>query len=179
MANAGVLRSGARYGQRNLLLHNAGGRFVETKDAGPGFTPELVSRTLAAGDIDNDGDLDLLITNNGGPANLLLNEGGSAAGNALIVSAIGAGKSNRSAIGARLVVTSGQRRQLREIQSGSSYLGQNDLRAHFGLGQALRADRLEIRWPDGATETLLNVATNQIIMVEECKGIVKRTPFAR
>ena len=110
--------------------------------AGPGFAPELVSRGLAAGDIDNDGDVDLLITNNGAAANLLLNEAGSA-GNAIVVRAIGE-KSNRSAIGARLTLTVGQRRQLREVQSGSSYLGQNDLRAHFGLGQAARADRLEI-----------------------------------
>jgi enediyne biosynthesis protein E4 len=177
MANAAVLRAGAKYAQRNLLLRNTGGRFADMKErAGPGFAPELVSRALAAGDIDNDGDEDLLITNNGGPANLLLNEGRPAGANALLVRAIG-GKSNRSAIGARLVLTLGQRRLMREVRSGSSYLAQNDLRVHFGLGPAPRADKLEIRWPNGASETFAAVAANQIITIEEGKGIVNRTPL--
>jgi hypothetical protein len=178
MANAALLRAGATYGQRNLLLRNLRGRFVDMKDAaGPGFAPSLVSRALAAGDIDNDGDLDLLITNNGAAPNLLLNDGGNA-GNAILVRAIGE-TSNRSAIGARLVLTVGPRRLQREVQSGSSYLGQNDLRVHFGLGQAAIAERLEIRWPNGAVEVMQNIAANQVITVQEGKGIVNRTPFAR
>jgi hypothetical protein len=178
MANASQLRAGAKYAQRNLLLRNDGGRFVDTRSAaGPGFMPEMVSRGLAAGDIDNDGDLDLLITNNGGAASLLLNEGGSAA-NAVLVRLTGQ-KSNRSAIGARLTLTSSARRFVREVQSGSSYLAQNDLRAHFGLGQATRADRLEIRWPSGATETIDNVPANHIITIREGKGVIDRTPFTR
>ena len=178
MANAGQLRAGAKYAQRNLLLRNAGERFIDLKAAaGPGFAIELVSRGLAAGDIDNDGDVDLLVTNNGAAANLLLNEGGSA-GNAVLVRTIGA-KSNRSAIGARLLLSVGQRRHLREVQSGTSYLGQNDLRVHFGLGQAARADRLEIRWPSGATETVENLPANQVYTVREGKGVVERMPFRR
>jgi hypothetical protein len=177
MANAGQLRAGARYAQRNLLLRNTGDRFVDMRDAaGPGFAPEMVSRGLAAGDIDNDGDVDLLITNNGAVANLLLNEGGGN-GHAIAVRVIG--EKNRSAIGARLALTVGQRRQLREVQSGSSYLGQNDLRAHFGLGQASRADRLEITWPSGATETVAGLAANHVFTVREGKGVVSRVPFAR
>ena len=183
--NAGMVRAGATFGQRNLLLRNTGGHFVDMKAAaGPGFAGELVSRGLAAGDIDNDGDLDLLITNNGAAANLLVNDastslsaGGGNAGNALIVRAIGS-KSNRSAIGAKVVLTMGARRQQREIQSGSSYLGQNDLRAHFGLGPAPRADRLEILWPSGTRERFDNVAGNQIITLEEGKGIAASAPFA-
>jgi hypothetical protein len=178
MANAGQLRAGAKYGQRNLLLRNGGGRFVDMKAAaGPGFAPEVVSRGLATGDIDNDGDLDLLITNNGGEANLLLNDGGNT-GNAILVRLIGE-KSNRSAIGARLVLSAGSRRLFREVQSGSSYLGQNDVRAHFGLGQGTRADRLEIRWPSGATETIENLPANHIFTVREGKGVVGRVPFTR
>jgi hypothetical protein len=178
MANAAQLRAGARYAQRNLLFRNTGGRFVDaTRTAGPGFAIELVSRTLAAGDVDNDGDLDLLVTNNGAAANLLLNEGGSAA-NAIAVRLIGE-KSNRSAIGARLVMTAGTQRQLREVQSGSSYLGQNDLRAHFGLGEALRADRLEIRWPSGARETIDNLPANVVFTIREGRGVIERAPFAR
>ena len=179
MAHVAQFRAGGMFGQRNLLLHNVSGRYVDMKDAaGPGFAPELVSRTLVAGDIDNDGDLDLLITNNGGRANLLLNEGGNA-GNALLVRAIGSGTSNRSAIGARLTLTMGQVRQMREVQSGSSYLGQNDLRVHFGLGQATRADRLEIRWPSGAVEMFDGVAANQILTIQEGRGIVARTPLVK
>jgi enediyne biosynthesis protein E4 len=186
MANASQLRAGAKYAQRNLLLRNTGDRFVDMKDAsGPGFAPELVSRGLAAGDIDNDGDVDLLITNNGAAANLLLNDVGRA-GNAIVVRAIGEKgpstplrASSRSAIGAKLALTVGQRRQLREVQSGSSYLGQNDLRAHFGLGQAARADRLEITWPNGTTETVESLAANHVFTVREGKGVVGRVPFVR
>jgi hypothetical protein len=178
MANAAQLRARARYAQRNLLFRNVGGRFVDaTAAAGPGFAIELVSRALAAGDIDNDGDVDLLVTNNGAAANLLLNDGGSAA-NAIGVRLIGE-KSNRSAIGARLGLTVGKQRQLREVQSGSSYLGQNDLKAHFGLGAAPRADRLEIRWPSGAHETVDNLAANLVFTIREGRGVTERTPFLR
>jgi hypothetical protein len=173
MANAALVR--ATFAQRNLLLRQIDGRFVDMKDqAGSGFSIELVSRALATGDIDNDGDIDLLVTNNGAGANVLLNEGGS--GNALLVRAIGT-KSNRSGIGARLTLTTGQRRQIREVQSGSSYLGQNDLRAHFGLGSATRSERLEIRWPSGMTEVVNDLPANQILTVREGEGVVERVPF--
>jgi hypothetical protein len=68
---------------------------------------------------------------------------------------------------------------LREVQSGSSYLAQNDLRSHFGLGQAARADRLEIRWPNGATETIESLAANHVFTVREGKGVVSRVPLVR
>ena len=177
MANVAKFRAGGKLAQRKLLLRNSGERFVETtKDAGPGFALEMVGRGLASGDVDNDGDLDLLVTNNGERVNLLLNDGGNAA-NALLVQAIGT-TSNRSGIGARLALTTGQRRQVREIQSGSSYLTQNDLRAHFGLGQADRAERLEIRWPDGSTEVVDNLPANHVVSVRQGKGIVDRVPLS-
>src|SRR6185369_12098418 len=132
MANVAQVRTGGTLAQRKLLLRNTGERFVDvTREAGPGFALEGVGRALAAGDVDNDGDLDLLVMNNGDRPNLLLNEGGNAA-NALLVQAIGT-TSNRSGIGTRLTLTAGGQRQLREVQSGSSFLAQNDLRAHFGL----------------------------------------------
>jgi hypothetical protein len=134
-----------------------------------------VGRALAAGDVDNDGDLDLLVTNNGDRPNLLLNDGGNAA-NAVLVQALGT-SSNRSGIGTRLTLTTGERRQVREVQSGSSYLAQNDLRAHFGLGRAERAQRLEIRWPDGSTEVVENLSANQRVTVRQGKGIVSRAPL--
>jgi hypothetical protein len=68
---------------------------------------------------------------------------------------------------------------VREIVSGSSYLAQNDLRAHFGLGAAQRAERLEIRWPDGSTEVVENLSANQVVTVQQGKGIVSRAPLAR
>jgi hypothetical protein len=177
MANAAQVRAGGTFAQRNLLLRNTGGRFQDMRQqAGPGFSIELVSRALAMSDIDNDGDLDLLITNNGAGPNLLLNEGGS--GNALLVRVIGK-KSNRDAIGTRLTLTTGQRRQIREVQSGSSYLAQNDLRAHFGLGSATRSERLDIRWPSGATEMVSELPANQIVTIREGEGVVSRVPFKR
>ena len=178
MANVAQVRARGKLAQRKLLLRNAGERFVDaTKEAGPGFALEGVGRALAAGDVDNDGDLDLLVTNNGDRPNLLLNDGGNAA-NAVLVQAVGT-TSNRSGIGTRLTLTTGERRQLREVQSGSSYLAQNDLRAHFGLGRAERAERLEIRWPDGSTEVVENLAANHLVTVRQGKGIVGRVPLAR
>ena len=181
MMNAALLRGGGKFAQRNLLLRNVGERFQDVKDqAGPGFSIELVSRALAAGDVDNDGDLDLLVTNNGAEVNLLLNDGmargAEAAGNATLVRVIGT-KSNRSGIGARLTLTTSGRRQVREVQSGSSYLGQNDLRAHFGLGAASRSESLEIRWPSGVTEVVKDLPANHVITLREGEGVVDRVPF--
>ena len=179
MANAALLRGGGKFNQRNLLLRNVGERFQDVKDqAGPGFSIELVSRALAAGDVDNDGDLDLLVTNNGAGVNLLLNEGSAGSTNALLVRVTGT-KSNRSGIGTRLILTTGGRRQVREVQSGSSYLGQNDLRAHFGLGAASRSERLEIRWPSGLTEVVRDLPANHVITLREGEGVVGRVPFRR
>ena len=177
LANVARLRAGASYAQRKLLLRNTGERFQNMSDqAGPGFAPETVGRGLATADIDNDGDLDLLVTNNNAAPNLLLNEGGG--GNALVVRVRGT-RGNRSAIGTRLALMTGQRRQIRDVQSGSSYLAQNDLRTHFGLGEARQSERLEIRWPNGMTETVENLPANHVITIREGKGIVSRVPFTR
>ena len=179
MDNAPLFRPGATYAQRNLLFRNVGQRrFADvSRNAGSGFALEKVSRGLVSGDIDNDGDLDLLVTNNGQTADLLRNDGGSH-GNALLVRLIGT-QSNRDGVGARLRLTTATRTQIREVTAGSSYLGQNDVRAHFGLGAVAFADRLEVRWPSGRTELLQNVPANQIITIRESHGIVGRVPFAR
>jgi hypothetical protein len=173
-----LMRAGATQAQRNLLFRNvAPRRFADvTATAGPGFALEKVSRGLSAGDVDNDGDLDLLVTNNGQTADLLRNDGD--AGNALIVRVIGK-ESNRDGVGARLLLLSGGRTQIREVKAGSSYLGQHDLRQHFGLGRATRADRLEVRWPSGRRDTVHDVPANFIIAIGEGEGIVNRTPFTR
>jgi hypothetical protein len=177
MDNASELRPGATHAQRNLLFRNATlRRFEEVgRSAGPGFALAKVSRGLAAGDIDNDGDLDLLVTNNGAAADLLRNDGGNRR-NALLLRLVGAG-ANTSAVGARVRLTTAAGTQLREVRAGSSYLSQNDLRLHFGLGSATQADLVEVRWPSGRTETLRDVAAGQIVTAAEGKGIVARVKF--
>jgi enediyne biosynthesis protein E4 len=179
MNSPGHVRPGATEAQRKLLLrNNGGGRLTEIgRQSGAGFASEKVGRTLIAGDIDNDGDLDLLVTNNGGDAELLRNEGGTG-NNAVLINLVGT-KSNRSAVGARLRLTAGGTTQVREVKAGSSYLGQNDLRVHAGLGRATRIDRLEVRWPNGQNEVVEGASTNQILTVTEGKGITARMPLAR
>jgi hypothetical protein len=177
--NIAVFRSGGKHAQRRLLLQNAGsGRFSDVSaQSGPGFAVERVGRTVVAGDVDNDGDLDLLVTNNGGDAELLRNDGGRR-NNSVLLRLVGT-SSNRSAFGARVRTTVGARTLVRELTSGSSYLGQNDPRVHLGLGAARLIDRLEIRWPSGKTESINNVASNQMITIREGAGIVERSPLRR
>jgi hypothetical protein len=176
--NVAQVRSGGRHAQRRLLLQNTGGRFRNiSAQSGPAFAGESVGRTLVSGDIDNDGDLDLLVTTNGGRAELLKNEGGSRA-NALLVRLVGE-KSNRDGLGARLRLTSGARILVRDVTSGVSYQGQNDLRVHFGLGDRARADRLEIRWPSGLVEQLTDIPANHINTFRDGNGISAPTAFVR
>jgi hypothetical protein len=173
--NAPVYRPGATHAQRKLLFRNATGRrFVEMgRAAGEGFAMEKVGRGLASGDIDNDGDLDLLVTNNGQTPDLLRNDS-RPVGSAMLVRAL---TGNRDAVGARIRVTTGSRTQVREIRAGSSYLGQSDLRAHFGLGTAARADRIDILWPSGRTDVVRLAAAGQIVTIGEGRGVVRTAPF--
>jgi enediyne biosynthesis protein E4 len=186
MDNAPLFRSGTVYNQRNLLFRNSGSRrFIEIGlHAGDGFALEKVSRGLASGDIDNDGDLDLLVTNNGQTADLLRND--TVSGNSLLVRALARTSpstalraGNHDAVGARVRVTAGGRTQVREMRAGSSYLGQNDLRLHFGLGDAATVDRVEVTWPSGRVEVLTNVRANHIVTIQEGRGVVRRVPFTR
>ena len=189
MDNAPQFRSGATHAQRKLLFRNTGGRrFVEIgRTAGPGFALETVGRGIAAGDVDNDGDLDLLVTNNGQRATLLRHDGAERA--ALLVQLVGT-TSNRNGIGAQVTVTTvatpgatpgatgtaaPPRVQTQTVKAGSGYLGQSDTRLHFGLGAATSARTLAIRWPSGRTESLEHVAGNQIITIREGHGLVKAT----
>jgi hypothetical protein len=177
--NAPQYRAGAAHAQRNLLLRNTTlRRFVEVgRTSGPGFALEKVSRGLAAADIDNDGDLDLLVTNNGQSPDLLRNDGGNR-GNALLIRLAGP-PGNPGGVGASVRVTVGSRTQLRTVKAGSSYLSQSDARVHVGLGTAAAADRVEVRWPSGRLETLRSVAANQLVTVREGEGIAGRVPLRR
>jgi hypothetical protein len=177
--NVSMFRDSTSYFQRKLLLQNDGtGKF---KDVGPasgtGFALKKAGRSLSAGDIDNDGDLDLLIGNVGQSPDLLRNEGGNKL-NSLLIRTIGS-KSNRDGIGARLKLTVGGKTLVREVKAGSSYLSQSDMRVHFGMGHAARAERLEIRWPSGTVDALENVEANQILTVTEGRGVTTHSPFQR
>jgi hypothetical protein len=177
MDNAPAYRSGATYGQRNLLFRNIGRRrFVEVgRTAGPGFALEMVSRSIAAGDIDNDGDLDLLVTNNGQRVSLLRHEG--TAQTALLVRTIGT-TSNRDGVGARITVTADTRTQTQTVKAGSGYLGQSDTRVHFGLGTATAA-KVTVLWPSGRTDVVGQVPANQILTIREGQGLASAVPFAK
>jgi hypothetical protein len=177
--NVSYFRDGASYPQRNLLLQNNGaGRFTDVGlRSGPGFALQKVSRGLAVGDLDDDGDLDMLVNNNGETADLLRNDNGNR-NNALLVRTIGS-KSNRDGIGARLKLYIGGKVLARDVKAGSSYMGQNDLRVHFGLAQAERAERLEIAWPSGLTDVLHDIDANEILTVREGAGLVESAPFQK
>ncbi len=149
-----------------LFLNDGGGHFTEKRVAGEGVTGRLeVARGLAAGDIDNDGDLDLLLTNCGGRARLFVNEFPKQ-GNWLEVRAIGT-RQNRDAIGAQITVRVGRRTFQREVAPAAGYFTSNDARLHFGLGATDRYDALEIRWQDGSCARFSGGPVNRFLVVRE------------
>ena len=158
--------------QQNLLFRNLGnGKFADvTAQMGEGFALIKTSRAAAFGDYDNDGDIDILVMNWNQTVDLLRNEGGNR-NNWIQVKAIGT-KSNRSAIGARIKVVTGELTQYAEVKSSGSYLAFNDLRVHFGLKDAENIDLLEIRWPSGIVDTATNLLVNQHFIAVEDKEIV-------
>jgi hypothetical protein len=176
--NTAMFRAGSTHTQRKLLFQNTNGRrFAEvSRQSGSGFARDDVGRTLLAGDLDNDGDIDLVVTNNGGATEILRNNGGTGR-NSIEVRVVGS-RSNRDGLGTRMTVTAAGRTQVREVKSGSSYLGQNDLRVHVGLGEATRVERIDLRWPAGTMETIRDVPANQIVTITEGKGITGRSPYS-
>lgn len=160
------------YRQRNLLYHNArNGTFNDVSSiGGPGLQLRRSGRGVAFADFDNDGDLDVAVNNQNDSPTLLRNNGGNK-NHWLSVRLVGT-LSNRDGIGARIAILAGGRRQIAEIHSGGSYLSQNDLRVHFGLGQAPKVDRLEIHWPSGLVDTIRDLEPDRRIDVREGKGRV-------
>ena len=157
--------------QQNLLFRNLGdGRFADvTSQLGSGFALRKTSRAAAFGDYDNDGDVDILVTNWNQTADLLRNEGGNR-NNWIQIEAVGT-KSNRSAIGARFKVVTGERVQYAEVKSSGSYLAFSDLRLHFGLKDAESVDLLEIRWPSGTVYTTTELPVNRRFIAVEGEEI--------
>jgi len=160
------------------IFRNLGNRvFEELQDAaGPGIAAAHCSRGCAFGDFDNDGDVDVLIVNLNEPPSLLRNDL-TGSGHWMKVKLEGT-KSNRSAIGARVIVRSGERTQAQALVSQSSFYSSNDPRLHFGLGSAAVAD-VDIYWPNGLHETLKQVAANQLITVREGAGVVPNRGWNR
>jgi enediyne biosynthesis protein E4 len=157
----------AGYRQRKLLYHNRGdGTFEEVAARfGPAFTEERVSRGLATGDIDNDGGLDIVINDLDGGPQLLRNEL-AGRGHWLIVKLHGKAP-NTDAIGAIVTVRTGSTTQRGLVQSGTSYLSQNDMRQHFGLGSVESVDLIEVTWPDGTTSRQERVKADQIVQIRQ------------
>jgi enediyne biosynthesis protein E4 len=177
------LKTEAGYPQRKLLYRNLrNGHFEDVSmNAGAGLSTPYASRGCAFGDFDNDGDLDIVVnTINDYPQ--LIRCDSRLSNNWIKVKTIGT-RSNRSGIGARLKCITrlpGQEKphsQIDEVRSGGSYISQNDLRVHFGIGKAEKIELLEIRWPSGQVDTLKDVKPNQQIFVEEGKGIVRTMQF--
>jgi enediyne biosynthesis protein E4 len=168
---------GARY-KEPMLLHrnNRDGTFDEvSKEAGLQAIPLKSRRGAAFGDIFNNGNIDIVLLNVGEPPSVLLNMNRDPY-HRVLFKLVGT-KSNRAAIGARVTIRSAGVKQFSEVRSGASYLSQNDLRLHFGLGTASKMESVEIRWPNGTTETLQNIAADNIYTIVEGSGIRDTKPL--
>jgi enediyne biosynthesis protein E4 len=172
------LPSGARYREPKILsMNQKDGTFCDAStQAGPAIMEKRASRGLAVGDLFNNGQMDAVVGDIDGAPMLLKNEG--VPGRHWVSFELAGTKSNRLAIGARLKLVAGGMTQTDEIHSGGSYLSQNDLRVHFGLGSATKIDSVEIRWPSGHVDTIKNLAADKFYSVLEGQGIVPASKIA-
>jgi hypothetical protein len=153
---------------RQVYYNSRNGTFADISlQAGAGIADRRVSRGAALGDLDNDGSLEIVINNMNDTPSLLKNLGQKK--NWVLLKLVGS-KSNRDAIGARATVVTGTHKQIDEVRSGGSYLSQNDLRLHFGIGDAAKIDRIELSWPGGRKEFFQDLKANQLVVLEEGKG---------
>ena len=156
------------YPQRNQLFRNQGdGSFAEvTEHSGPGMLVERVSHGAVFGDCDNDGDVDIFVSDSAAPHCTLLRNDGGNANHYLTIEAVGTA-SNRDGLGARVRAVAGDLVQTREIRRSYGYMGSNDVRLILGLGDRTQVDTLQVHWPSGAVQTLLGVEADQSIVIRE------------
>lgn len=168
--NVELFKDNITYAERDQLFENDGQGFFTDVSAklGRDFQIARVGRGAAFGDYDNDGDLDVLISNNNQAAKLFRNDGGNR-NNWLKIKTIGT-KSNRDGIGTRIKVVAGSLVQIEEVRSADSYLSASDLRVTFGLAKRDKVDLLEVRWPSGLTESYHNLSVNQLLVLKEGGG---------
>jgi len=163
------LNVGQKYFQRKELYRNLGnGKFEEIAHTSSDLLIGKSSRGSAVADFDNDGDLDILVVNMNDRPSLYRNDGGNQ--NHWIGFRLEGTRSNRSAIGARVEIEAGGRKQISYVLSGGSYLSQDDLRIHFGLGATTHVDRVRIRWPNGNSEERGPVEADRVITIKEATG---------
>jgi hypothetical protein len=162
-----------KYQEPPLLFRNLGSKKFEnvSNAVGVDFTKPLVGRGAIYGDFDHDGDLDVLLTSNNGPAHLYRNDGGNR-NKWISIRTIGT-KSNRDGIGASVAIASASGKQWNVVRSGSSYASQSDLALVFGLGQDPVVTSIEVTWPSGTKQKFANVAANQFITIDETRGVLK------
>jgi hypothetical protein len=165
------------YRQRNLVhRNNRDGTFTEVgEQLGVPFTEKRTGRGAAFGDLDNDGDVDVVINNLDGETQVLQNDGGNT-NNSILIKTVGV-KSNRDGIGARVKIVSGDLTQVDEVHSGGSYLSQSDLRLHFGLEKRTKVDLIEVHWPSGAVDRVSDAGVNKILVIKEGQGVVEQKDF--
>jgi hypothetical protein len=155
---------GSTYAERAFLMWNDGkGKFHE-RGCGAPFARELVGRGSAVADFDNDGDLDIAVSNSGGPLQLLRNDGEHGGWIGFVLRGK---KSNRQGIGARVTIETEAGRQVREVKAGESYLASSDPRVHFGLGKSTAIKRVTIRWPSGIVQEVAGARPGRYNPVEE------------
>lgn len=156
------------YPQRNQLFRNRGdGSFAEvTEHSGPGMLVERVSHGAVFGDCDNDGDVDIFVSDSAAPHCTLLRNDGGNANHYLMIEAVGTA-SNRDGLGARVRAVAGDLVQTREIRRSYGYMGSNDVRLILGLGNHAQVDTLQVYWPSGVVQTLLDVEADQSIVIRE------------
>lgn len=165
-----IVNNISKYRQPMFLFRNKGNRTFEDITSAAGLAPPLASRRGAAfGDVRNDGNMDILTLNVGEPPSLFVQDVPSPR-HRVLFRLVGT-KSNRAAIGARVTISSAGMTQFDEVRGGASYLSQNDLRLHFGLGDARNMETVTIRWPNGNTETLKDIAADAIYTITEGQGI--------
>jgi hypothetical protein len=162
-----------KYQEPPLLFRNLGSKKFEnvSNAVGADFTKPLVGRGAIYGDFDHDGDLDVLLTSNNGPAHLYRNDGGNK-NKWISIRTIGT-KSNRDGIGASVAIASASGKQWNVVRSGSSYASESDRALVFGLGQDPVVTSIEVAWPSGTKQKFANVAANQFITIDETRGILK------